>query len=92
MWTILIDILWLFQVTAGKSVEEIIEEGLKELATNPSAYKIADKQPPPTPENTSGSPIATLASTSISGPPMLVFNPYSWYSMTCGRLDMIFLV
>lgn len=47
------------KVTAGKSAEEIIEEGIKELASNPSAYKIAEKQPPSTPENTSGTPVAT---------------------------------
>lgn len=86
-WTALISLSWLFQVTAGKSVEEIIEEGLKELATNPSAYKIAEKQPPSTPENISGSPIASLASIPISGPPMWVFSPYSCSSTTCGSLD-----
>ncbi|KAG0626739.1 hypothetical protein M758_2G147800 [Ceratodon purpureus] len=57
------------KVTSGKSAEEIIEEGIKELASNPSAYKVAEKQPPTTPENTSNISGTPVASIPISSPP-----------------------
>lgn len=58
------------QVMAGKSIEEIKEEGLKELAANPSAYKVLDKQPTSSLENISGTPVPTPASIPVSTSPM----------------------
>lgn len=70
------------QVMAGKSIEEIKEEGLKELAANPSAYKVLDKQPTSSLENISGTPVPTPASIPVSTSP-IGSNP----TMTVGQTD-----
>jgi hypothetical protein len=60
--------LWAKQFIAGKSVEEIREEGLKEMAANASAQKKGQKQQ--TTQSPTKPPLATLKSTPPSIPSM----------------------